>query len=301
MRIILILVAAAVLAPACSSSGSSRASNGAPRIRVVAAENVWGDIAGRIAGNDATVTSIVSNPDADPHDYEPTPRDARAMAGADLVIENGIGYDPWAQQLLAVDSGSSRTVLDVGKVLGIAEGGNPHQWYSRASVEKVIAEITADLSTIDPAHRTDYERNRTTYESNGLAEYSALIDKIKARYSGTAIGASESIVAPWARTLGLRLATPSSFVTAISEGNEPSATDKATVDAQIRDHEIAVFVFNSQNSTPDVQRLVEASRRERIPVVTVTETPAPRHATFAAWQVQQLRSLLAALDRAAGK
>jgi len=297
MRIILILVFAGVLA-GCSSSGTSSSAAG---VRVVAAENVWGDIAREIAGNRADVVSIVSNPDADPHDYEPTPRDARAFAGADLVIENGIGYDPWAQQLLNVDSGSSRTVLDVGKLLGIADGGNPHQWYARTSVEKVIGEITTDLSKIDPGHRADYERNRTTYESKDLAQYSELISRIKARYAGTAIGASESIVAPWAETLGLKLATPASFVNAISEGNEPSATDKATVDAQIRDHEIAVFVFNSQNSTPDVQRLVDAARAERIPVVTVTETPTPKNTTFAAWQVRQLRALSAALDESAAK
>jgi zinc/manganese transport system substrate-binding protein len=283
MRIILILVAISLTA--CSTAASGAGGHGsAGRLNVVAAESVWGSIAGQIAGNDANVVSIVRNPDADPHDYEPTPGDARAVAGADL---------------LAVDSGSTRTVLDVGHVLGIPSDGNPHQWYSQASVQKVIQRITADLATIDPSHRADYERNRHTLETKGLAAYSALIDQIKRRYSGTPIGASESIVTPWAETLGLKLLTPASFVDAISEGNEPAATDKATVDEQIRDHKIAVFVFNSQNSTPDVQRLVDAAHRERIPVVTVTETPTPENTTFEAWQVRQLRALRAALGEAA--
>src|SRR5580765_4237900 len=114
---------------ACSSSGAT-----ARGVRVVAAENFWGSIVSQIAGPDATVTSIVTSPDADPHDYEPTPADARAFADAKLVIENGIGYDPWAQRLLDADSGSGRVVLDVGKLVGVPDGGNPHQWYSRAAV-----------------------------------------------------------------------------------------------------------------------------------------------------------------------
>jgi len=260
---------------------------------------MWGSIASRIAGDDASVVSIVRNPDADPHDYEPTSQDARAFAGASLVIENGIGYDPWAQQLLNADSGSGRTVLDVGRLLGMPNGGNPHQWYSEASVEKVIGQVAKDLETIDPRHRTDYERNRRNYESKGLAEYTSLIDQIKSRFSGTPIGASESIVSPWAETLGLKMMTPSTFLTAISEGTEPTAVDKTTVDALIRDHGIKVFVFNSQNSTPDVQRLVSAAHAQRIPVVTVTETLTPENATFEAWQVRELRALRAALESAA--
>jgi zinc/manganese transport system substrate-binding protein len=297
MRTILISVvlASALTLGACSSGNSS--AHG--RVQVVAAEDMWGSIASRIAGKNASVVSIVRNPDADPHDYEPTSQDARTFAGASLVIENGIGYDPWAQQLLDANSGSGRKVLDVGRLLGIPNGGNPHQWYSQASVEQVIEQVAKDLETIDPSHRAVYERNRQTYQSKGLAEYAALIDQIKSRFSGTPIGASESIVSPWAQTLGLKMMTPTGFLTAISEGTEPTANDKATVDAQIRDRDIKVFVFNSQNSTPDVQRLVGAARRERIPVVTVTETLTPENATFEAWQVRELRALLAALESTA--
>jgi zinc/manganese transport system substrate-binding protein len=265
----------------------------------VAAENFWGSIAAQIAGNDADVTSIITNPDADPHAYEPTADDARAIASAQLVIENGIGYDTWAQKLLDAES-SAGTVLDVGKVVGVSAGGNPHQWYSQASVEKFINRVTEDLQHLDPSHRSDYERNARAYRSTGLAEYSALISQIKHKYAGRSIGASESIVALWATTLGLNMVTPESFLNAVAEGNEPTAADKATVDAQIHDRQIKVFVFNSQNSTPDVQRLVGAARAEHIPVTTVTETLTPAKATFQEWQVRELRALLAALEKASG-
>jgi zinc/manganese transport system substrate-binding protein len=286
--------------PACSS-GAGAGSSASGRMRVVAAENFWGSIAKQIAGKWADVTSVINNPDTDPHDYEPAPGDARTVAGARVVIENAIGYDPWMQQLLAADPSSGRVVLSVGAVLHAPDGSNPHQWYSQAAVEQVIAKITADLGIADPKHRAAYEHNEHTLESTGLAEYDALIAQIRQRYSGTAIGASESIVSPWAATLGLKLITPEKFLEAVAEGNEPTASDKATADAQISSHQIAVFVFNSQNSTPDVQRLVDAARGAGIPVTTVTETLTPATATFQEWQVRQLRDLLAALARGTGR
>ena len=287
-------------ASGCSSTNAS-ASGPGHRIRVVAAENFWGSIAAQLAGRDADVSSIINNPDTDPHDYEPTAHDARTVASADLVIENGIGYDPWAQQLIAADAKSSRGVLNVGQLLGIADSGNPHQWYSQASVTRFIHQVASDLETLDPRHRSDYERNERAYESTGLARYSSLIAEIKRRYAGTPIGASESIITPWAQTLGLDLRTPESFLEAIAEGNEPTASDKATADEQIREHQIKVFVFNSQNSTPDVQRLVDEARQEHIPVTDVTETLAPANVSFQDWQVRELDGLLGALAKGVGR
>ena len=155
--------------------------------------------------------------------------------------------------------------------------------------------MTSDLEAVDPAHRSDYLRNEHTFETQTLAEYNALIAQIKRRYAGTPIGASESIVTPLAQTLGLKMMTPESFLDAIAEGSEPTANDKETADTQIRDHQIKVFVFNSQNSTPDVQRLVDEARKQHIPVTTVTETLAPANITFQAWQVDELKRLEAAL------
>lgn len=294
-----IVVLAAVVLAACSSGSTPTAGDG--RIRVVVAENFWGSIARQIAGADAVVTSIISKPGADPHDYEPTPDDARSVAGARIVIENGIGYDPWMKELVDADASSSQVVLDVGKLLGVAAGGNPHQWYSRAAVERVSARVAADLEAADPAHRDAYERNQRYFDETALAQYNALIATIQRRYAGTPIGASESIVTPLAQTLGLKMMTPESFLDAIAEGTEPTANDKETADTQIREHQIKVFVFNSQNSTPDIQRLVRESRSNGIPVTTVTETLAPASATFQAWQVSELRRLEAALARADSK
>jgi zinc/manganese transport system substrate-binding protein len=162
-------------------------------------------------------------------------------------------------------------------------------------VHRFITRVSADLAQLDPDHADAYARRRRAYESNGLGEYNRLLAEIKRRFAGAPIGATESIVAPWAEGAGLDLVTPQKFVDAIAEGNEPTRSDKATVDEQIADRRIKVLIYNSQNATPDVQRLVDAAKREHIPVTTVTETLVPEHATFQAWQVRELRSLLDAL------
>ena len=247
------------------------------------------------------MTSLITNPDTDPHDYEPTPGDGREIASARLVIVNGIGYDPWADKLLSANRASGRDVVKVGDLVGLKEGDNPHQWYSPETVEKVISQITAEYKKRRPADAAYFDQQHEKFESSGLAGYHAVIADIKAKYAGTAVGASESIFAPLAGPLGLRLVTPESFLDAISEGNDPTAADKATVDQQIASKAIKVFVFNSQNSTPDVQRLVNAAKANGIAVTTVTETLTPKGATFQAWQTAQLRALERALATATGK
>jgi len=214
------------------------------------------------------------------------------------VIENGIGYDPWAQQLVDADGGSGRVVLNVADVIGAASGGNPHQWYSQTAVLAFVDRVTKDLARVDPRHRAGYDARARALLSTGLADYRTLIVKIRSAYAGTPIGGSESIVSVLAGTLGLRLLTPQSFVNAVAEGNEPTASDKATVDEQIRRHEIKVFIYNSQNATPDVQRLVDEARHEHIPVATVTETLVPANTTFQQWQAGELRGVLDALVKA---
>jgi zinc/manganese transport system substrate-binding protein len=261
----------------------------------VVAENFWGDIAAQVAGPGVSVRSVVTQPNADPHDYEPTAQDARDFARARLVVVNGAGYDPWAQRLLDAEPGQHRTVLDVGSVLGVPAGGNPHQWYSRRAVLTFAQRVATELGAIDPTHRAEYAERAHAFDSRGMARYDGWIERIRSRFGGTAIGASESLVALWAETLHLKLLTPESFVDAVSEGAEPNAADKATVDSQIRGHAIDVFVYNEQNATPDVQRLVDEARDARIPVVTVTETLSPEHATFQEWQGRQAHALWDAL------
>jgi zinc/manganese transport system substrate-binding protein len=290
------LVGALVLG-ACSTGSTGRGGAGR-RIQVVAAENFWGSITAQLAGDRATVTSIITNPATDPHDYEATPQNARDVASADYVIVNGIGYDTWAQKLLDADPSSRRTVLDVGKLAGVKVGGNPHQWYSPTVVARFVARVASDLARLDPGNADYFAQRRDAYEKTGLADYNGLIEQIRSQYAGTPIGGSESIVTPLVSALGLRLETPESFLDAVSEGNEPTARDTAIVNQQIAQRAIKVFIYNRQNATPDVKRLVDAARARGIPVTTVTETLVPAGATFQAWQAGELRGLRDALAQA---
>jgi zinc/manganese transport system substrate-binding protein len=295
----LALVVAVVGVLAACSPKTSGGADGKPS--VVAAENFWGSIASQLGGARVNVTSIIDNPNADPHDYEPTAADARAFATASFVIENGVGYDPWAQRLLDANPVSGRDVLNVGTFVGEPVGGNPHRWYSPSNVEEVIGAITSEYKKMDPNDAAYFDQQRSSFETKGLAQYHATISEIKTKYAGTPVGASESIFALMAPALGLRLITPPAFLTAISEGTEPTAADKATIDHQISSHEIAVYVYNRQNATSDVQRQIEEARAAGIPITTITETLVPAGATFQDWQVAQLRSLAAALHRATGR
>lgn len=282
---------------ACSS-GTASTTGGKPR--VVAAENFWGSIATQLGGDRVQVTSIITNPNADPHDYEPTTADAREIATARFVIVNGIGYDPWVQKLIDANPTAGRDVLTVGTLAGVPTGGNPHQWYSPPVVEQVINEITAEYKKLDPKNSGYFDQQHTQFETQGLAEYHRLISEIRANYAGTPVGASESIFEGMASALGLNLLTPVSFLSAISEGTEPTAADKATIDRQISSHEIQVYVYNNQNATPDIQRQIEEAATGNIPITTITETLVPAGATFQEWQVHELQALEAALKRATG-
>jgi zinc/manganese transport system substrate-binding protein len=165
----------------------------------------------------------------------------------------------------------------------------------------VIEQIAADYQRIDQADAGYFDQQKLAYETQGLARYDQLIADIKNKYGGTSIGASESIVTPLAEGLGLKLATPESFLDAVSEGTDSTAADKITADRQITTKQIKIFVFNSQNSTPDVTALVTTAKAAGIPVATVTETLVPATASFQDWQVGQLHGLEQALSQATAR
>jgi len=294
MRRIVSMVALAVVLAACGVS-TSHVDFGTGKIQVVAAENFWGSIASQVGGSHVQVTSIIVNPDTDPHAYEPTPSDARLIAQAQYVIVNGAGYDAWAPKLLDANPASGRTVLTVGDLFGKKEGDNPHMWYSPSYVDQVVDRMGSDLAKIDSADASAITQQAAQYKSTGLKDYHDTVSAIKAKYSGTRVGATESIAAYLADGTGLNLVTPSSYLKAISEGTDPSAADKAEVQNEIASRSIKVFIFNSQNSTPDIQGLVDKATAQGIPVVKITETLAPATATFQDWQTAQLKDLLHAL------
>jgi zinc/manganese transport system substrate-binding protein len=290
----------ALLLGGCGGSGASSSAS-AGKLQVVAAENFWGSIASQLGGGKVAVNSIIVNPNTDPHSYEATASDGVLVARSRVALVNGLGYDGWASKLLAANPSSARVVLDVGNLLGLKEGDNPHQWYSPSSVQRVTNQIVADYKRLDPKDAAYFEQRRATFESRDLAEYNRLRGEIRSRFAGVPVGYSESIFQPLGHDLGLKLMTPYSFAKAISEGTDVSASDKQTVDRQAEDHAIEVWVYNSQNATPDVQRVNQLARAAHVPITAITETLSPASANFEQWQSAQLRSLLQALHQATGR
>jgi zinc/manganese transport system substrate-binding protein len=288
----------ALLLLGCGSGGFAGSGG---RLRVVAAENFWGSIAAQLGGTKVDVQSIIVNPDSDPHGYEPTATDARAMAAAQMAIVNGVGYDEWATHLLDANPSDGRVVLDVGSSLGLRRGDNPHRWYSPADVQAVVNWIVAGYDKLRPSDKRYFAHRKDVFERAGLASYHVLIGQIRSRYAGVAVGYSESVFQPLSEALGLTAITPYGFAKAIAEGTEVSARDRQTVDRQASSRQMKVWVFNSQNLTPEVQHVNELARAAGIPLVAVTETLSPASAGFEQWQAAQLMRLREALHRATGR
>ena len=263
----------------------------ATQIHVVAAENFWGSLASQLGGNRVQVTSVITNPATDPHDYEPSAVDARTMAGAQMAIVNGVGYDPWAPKLHRREPGQ-RARRPHRRRPGRRQGRAAIRTAGtrRSNVQTGDRGDRRRLLEARPEGRGVLPAQKSRLETKGLAQYKNLIATIKRRYHGVAVGASESIFAPLAQALGLNLITPYSFLKAISEGTEPTAADKTTIDRQIAKKQIKVWVFNSQNSTPDVaaasptRRARRASRSRRSP-----RRSRRRPRRFQQWQVAAAR------------
>ena len=298
------LFIAVFLLSACA--GGNAAPTKAPNassgtVHAVAAENFWGSVASQVGGSHVAVTSIIASPDADPHDYEPTAQDARTIADAQYVISNGAGYDPWMDKLIAANPAPGRKVLVIGDFLGKKEGDNPHLWYNPEYVKKVAGKMRDDLRTVDSKDGTAFDASLQQFLTTGLKDYDGLIADIKTRYGGTKVGATESVFAYLAPALGLDLTTPESYLNAVSEGEDISATDEAEVERQIDQKQIAILVYNSQNTPSNVQVLLQKAQDKGIPTPTITETPAPATMSFQEWQVKQLKDIQAALQKATGK
>ena len=284
--------ATTTLAAGCGSSSSP---NKPGVVRVVAAENFWGDIVKQIGGRHVEVTSIISDPNTDPHSYESDPRDAAAIANAQLVIENGLGYDGFIDKALGAVGGSGRHVLSVADVLHVAGSeANPHLWYWTARMPAVTSAIAQQLRAIDPADGREFIAAAVRFDRS-LRPVLATISRIKARYGDTSVGYTERVPGYLVAATGLKLGTPASFAQAIEDGNDPSPGDTQTFESDISHHRIKVLLYNAQVVDAATERLKQLAISSGVPVVGVTETMPATDASYQAWQLRQARELLQAL------
>ncbi len=279
----------------CAAGGGVGHTSKGGRLVVVAAENTWGSIAAQLGGSQVQVTSIVSDPNADPHEYESSPADARLMASANYVIVNGAGYDTWADQLLAAQPEASRKVLDVANLVGKVPGDNPHLWYDPGFVDQVVARITTAYEALRPAEFAYFEAQASAFTLL-LAPYKQSVAYIQQHFANMPVASTESIFQYMAQVTQLDLVTPQTFMDAVAEGNDPPASSVVTFTDQIRANSFRVLVFNSQTVTPLTTQLKEEAAQRGIPAIGVSETIQPPMATFEGWMRGQLSAVIHGLN-----
>jgi zinc/manganese transport system substrate-binding protein len=264
----------------------------AAQLSVVAAENFYGDVAQQIGGADVAVTSILSSPDQDPHLFEASPSTAKQLAGAKIVISSGADYDPWMEKLLAAAKAEGRKEIVVADLVHKKSGDNPHLWYEPATMKALAKRLTADLAAIDPAHKADYQKRDEAFVAS-LKPIETKIAEMKKKYAGAPVTASEPVFGYMAEALGLNMRNEK-FQLAVMNNTEPSVSDVAVFENDLKEHKVKVMLFNAQASEPAVQRLVKLAEAEKIPVVGITETE-PAGKTYKDWMLSQLDALDKAL------
>jgi zinc/manganese transport system substrate-binding protein len=297
--VILIIIIAAIAILASNQNSANPRNNstvtGNRTIQVVAAENFWGSLISQIGGTHVQVLSIVSDPNADPHEYESNTQTAMAVASADYIIVNGAGYDDWANKLISAGVKPGCKVLNVANLLGKKNGDNPHFWYSPDYVNQTIKQMELDLISIDPANASYYEQNYANLELS-LEPYQNRIAEIKQQYGGTQVAATESVFQYLANASGLDLVSPQAFTQAVSEGNDPPAQSVVEFEGQLNSKNVSMLVYNQQTITPITENMKSMAAQDGIPVVGITETIQPSGVSFQDWMNSELISLQDALN-----
>jgi zinc/manganese transport system substrate-binding protein len=256
---------------------------------------VWGDITKQIGGDHVNVTSILSDPNADPHQYEADAKTGAAISKAQLVVENGLGYDDFMDKLLAASPNANRTVLNAADVMKISgSDANPHIWYDIAKIPDAATAIADQLGKLDPADAGAFTANAKTF-TDSLTPLTAGIDNIKAKYPGAPVGYTERVPGYLVEAAGLKLATPASFAQSIEDGNDPSVADNSAMDAALTGKTIKVLLYNGQVTSPATDAVKQLAQSSGVPVVGVTETLPPTDKNFQAWQLRQINEITTAL------
>ena len=262
-------------------------------VKVVAAENFYGDMASQIGGANVAVTSILSNPDDDPHLFEASPDTAKALTDAKIVIVNGVDYDPWMEKLLGAHKAPDRKEIIVARLVGHKPGDNPHLWYDPGYMKAAAKALVADLIAVDPAHKADYEQG----EAKFMDSLKPLDDKIAAMrksYAGQPVTASEPVFGYQAGLIGLKVHNEK-YALAIMNNAEPTPSEVAAFENDLKGKKVKAMLYNAQASEPAVGKLVQLAKDNNIPVVGVSETEPP-NSTYQDWMMGQLNALDKALS-----
>jgi len=282
-------VAALLAAAACTSATAADSSSGT--ITAVGAENQYANVIGQIGGKYVHVTAIESNPNTDPHSFEASPSVAQVVSSAQLIVQNGLGYDSYMNKIESAAPSSGRKVIDVQALLRLPDSTpNPHLWYDPKTMPAVARAVARDLSALRPAHAAYFQAHLRAFDRSLQPWYRALA-RFKAAYPGTPVAVTEPVGDYLLQAAGARILTPFRFQADVMNGVDPAPQDISLQDSLFTGHQVKVFLYNQQVTDSLTQSFLEAAHRNGIPVVGVYETmPAPGY-TYQSWMLAETRAL----------
>lgn len=261
-------------------------------IHILAAENFYGDVAQQIGGPDVAVTNILRNPDQDPHLFEVSPSVARDVSAAQIVLYNGLDYDPWMAKLLQASPRPGRIAIEVGGLAQRHAGDNPHIWYDAGVMLRFVAVLAADLAKLDPVHAADYRQRLAAFRAS-LQPVQAKIAALRARLAGQPVTATEPVFGYMLAALGLDVRNMA-FQRAVMNNTEPSASQVVGFEDDLQQHRVRLLIFNNQASDPIAERMVRLAKASHVPVMGATETE-PSGTKYQAWMMNELDAVSQAL------
>jgi zinc/manganese transport system substrate-binding protein len=266
------------------------ASAAAAPLAAIGVENEYADVIAQIGGKYVSVTAIVTDPNTDPHSFEVSPKVAARIAGADLVVENGLGYDDWADKMLTATPNPARKLINVQQLRGLPDDTpNPHLWYDPATMPAVAAALADDLSALRPEDAAYFHANAKTFIAS-LQPWFAAIAAFKADFPGTHVAVTEPVGDDMLQALGANIATPFTLQAAIMNGTDPAPQDISAQNALLTGHGVKVFVYNQQVIDPLTDSFLALARQNGIPVVGVYET-MPTGYTYQSWMLAEVAAL----------
>jgi len=281
-------------APTTPDLGGPSPAGTAAQIAVLGTENFYADLLSEIGGARVTATSLLNDPNADPHAFESSAQDAVLVADSRLVIVNGLGYDAFMDKLLAASPSATRTVINVQQLLGLADGSNAHIWYDPATMPAVAAAVTSALDAIDPANAFYFDARKALY-LDSLQPLAAKIAEMKTRFNGAPVAFTEPVAGYLAQAIGLQVLTPEGFQKSIEDGTDPAPADVAAENDLLTGKKVNVLLYNSQVTSPITTQVHDLAVANAIPVVGVAETIPPTYSDYVSWQLAQMNQLEQAL------
>jgi zinc/manganese transport system substrate-binding protein len=291
MRAGLALTGVAALITLAGCGGSRAAASGT--ISAVGAENEYANVLSQIGGRYVHVTAILDNPNTDPHTFEASPKVAQEVGSAQLIVQNGAGYDSWMNKIESASPNPNRKVISAQQVLGLPAGTpNPHLWYNPATMPAVARVMAADLSALQPAHKV-YFQARLSEFNRSLAPWRTAIAQFRTRYPGTTVATTEPVADYLLTAMGITNLTPFRFQADIMNGVDPAPQDIALENSFFARHKVKLFAYNQQVTDSLTASIRGNALRAGVPVVGVYET-MPAGYTYQRWMLAEVSAIIKA-------